>query len=183
MTLLGSHTAHELSVDMLNWQGFVTSMATSVAIDGDKWKAADPGGWAAWSHDWQAFRSQWDAAVARAQSIVDAAQSSVLGWDYTPVESDYVATLNAYQNGPVPSPGGYDDLYRRWTAAAKAPPIAVAVTIDPNAAPDADLNAYKAADATLKALPGSGPPMSLAEKVLLGVGAALFLGIVIKIAK
>lgn len=140
--IFGNHTAHELQVDLLNWQGFVTTMATSVAQDGDKWKSADATAYAAWLADWNTFRTQWDAAAATAQQVVNDASNSWRGLDWTSAEDTYQATLTAYH--PL------DDLVRRWMAANKAPVPQFAVTLDPNVAPDADLIAYQAADAVVK---------------------------------
>jgi hypothetical protein len=184
-SILGKHTAHELAVDGLNWQGFVTDMATHIAENYDSWQTSDPNGWTTWKRDWDAFLSRWDTARAKAEAVVISAQNSMLGWDYTTAESDYQALAQTFQNGQYPSPGGFDDLYRRWVTAGKAPVPNIKVTIDPNAAPDLDIAAYKASDTILKAVTPTNPfaAMPLWEKVLWGVGALVSLGIVIKVAK
>jgi hypothetical protein len=185
-TLLGSHTAHELSVDMTNWQGFVNDMTNHVKQTGSQWQSVDPSGWTDWNNAWNDFLRSWEHAFSVATGVVTNAQSSMLGWDYTTVESDYQKLLQTYQNGTYPSPGGFDDLYRRWVSAKKAPiPKIGKAAIDPNLAPDADLKGYQAADTALKAVEKVNPfaNMPLWEKLLWAAGGLLGLGIVIKVAK
>ena len=184
--IFGYHTAHELAVDLLNWQGFVTVMATSVAEDGDKWKSADAAGWSAWLRDWNAFRAKWDKAAAVAQAAVEDAKNSLRGWDWITAEDEYQGALQAFQNGTTPSPGGFDDLYRRWVQAAKAPAPQLKVSLDPNAAPDAMLITYQSADQAIKAVENAAAaikdPASFGLVSAL-VGAAVAVGVIVVIKK
>jgi hypothetical protein len=184
-TIFGNHTANELSVDLLNWQGFVATMAAAVAEQGSQWQSADAPGWTAWKKDWDAFLARWNPARDHAMTVIADAKNSWLGLDWTPVEDEYQTVLQAYQNGSVPSVGGLDDLVRRWAQANKAPLPQFTVSLDPNAAPDADLIAYQSADKAVKAIESAASSVKDPAKFgvvafLLGVGVAVAAVVVVK---
>lgn len=189
--LLGNHTAHELSVDMTNWDGFVQQFSSHIQTEGYKWMAAAPSDWNSWKQDWDSFYQKWSAATDHAKKVVIDAQSSFLGWDNAGAEDEYQSVLNVYQGGAVAgSPGGYDALYRRWIDAnvSGMQPPPTTVTVNPNTAPDMQLSAFKAADTAVKGVEAANKvlnplAMPLWEKIALAAGAAVFLGIVIKVAK
>jgi hypothetical protein len=187
--IFGNHTANELSVDLLNWQGFVTSLATSIAENYDKWKSADAAGYEMFRNAWNSFRAKWDAAATVAQQTVEAAKNSWRGLNWTIAEDEYQTVLQAYQNGLAPSPGGFDDLATRWADAMRkygGPPPSFTVSLDPNAAPDADLITYKAADQAIKAAENAASGLRDPAKVALVsalIGAALAVTAVVVVKK
>jgi hypothetical protein len=175
--IFGNHTANELQVDLINWQGFVATMATAVAESGDKWKSADAAAYDAWLKDWTTFRANWDPAADRALKAIADATNSFLGRDWTSVEDVYQATVTAYH--PL------DDLVRRWMAASKAPTPQFQVSLDPNAAADADLIAYQGADKIIKSLENAAKPIQDPAKFglmvfLAGAATAVVTIVVIK---
>jgi hypothetical protein len=187
--IFGNHTANELSVDLLNWQGFVTSLATSIAENYDKWKSADAAGYEMFRNAWNSFRAKWDAAATAAQQTVDAAKNSWRGLNWTIAEDEYQTVLQVYQNGLTPSPGGFDDLATQWADAMRkygGPQPDFKVALDPNAAPDADLVTYKSADQAIKAAENAASGFKDPAKVALVsalIGAALAVTAVVVVKK
>lgn len=182
MTIMGSHTAHELSELLDNFEGFVSSVAKAYADGWHTWAYNDPAAADDWTRDWDSFRARWAKASTAAHAAVDAGKASFLGWDASTNEAAYQALLLAYKPSDG-DPTSLPDLDRRWRAAGKAPPP-VYVAIQPTA-PDADLGAYKAADAGLKevqAIAKAAMP-STTKLVIAAVGFAVLAGIIVKVAK
>lgn len=183
MTVLGAHTlseAYDLIRDydpQLAWLG----KCRDAAAASDKWAQADAAGWAQWLQDEAALENRYNS---QSQSTRDAWKITPTAIaDVTPNESAYQQVLVSWQNGPTPSPGGFDDLVRR----AQAGPDAATFGGEPAAvqpvAPDPDLAGYQGADAATQAIGqaagavGSATKSLLSNPWVLGIGALVIGGL------
>lgn len=172
MTIGGLHTVAELQdwIAGLDFQiGTVTAAVMSRGY-------AHPD-FAAWSADWNAMLARYGAAHADAERAIDVAG----GWyeppaEVLPAEREWQAVeraLNPDPGGPA-APRNYQGLYNR--ASAMTGPIDLSKTPQPRRGTDADLGAYKAADAGARAAEkAAGAASDATPWVLLGGVALLVL--------
>lgn len=154
MTILGAHTAHELS-DLLD------AKVHDVAAYADNVSRANTSapGWAAWLADWQSFLEGWGPVADTAAEAVASGKASWLGWDTDTEEDAYQSVLVAIH--PL------DDLARRWTFGT----FTATPTPQPTA-PDADLGTLNAIN-TIPGLSGTLPnPFASSTGKLIAAGAA-----------
>ena len=174
MTILGKHTQRELSELVNNFDGFVAAMQHTIDTGGlDSWQLAAPLDANAWRADWARFLARYHPAAAAARAAV----GTTLAWDVLTAEPEYQALVVAFKPSDG-APTSFDELDRRLRVAnAQAPDYA---PTQPTA-PDADLGAYKAADAGLQALGSlaqaakASLPSPTNPWVLLGTGAVVLI--------
>ncbi len=137
MTILGLHTAHELS-DLLDAKNSnINSLSAALAGVTSSVDLSDPT-WAKWMSDYQAFMASWATANSYASTLVAADKASLTGWDYTTEEAAYAQILSV-----LPP---FDDLVSRWASLPSNPDPTeanAAPTPQPTA-PDSDLNTFNA---------------------------------------
>ena len=174
MTILGHHTVAELR----DWLAAVDYQANQIAGSfksfAPTWSAHDGATARDWSSDWSAFLSRYRTARARALLVIGRAQVELgIPDSVIPVEDEWQGVQNALARTPGSiAKGDFQDLYNRLSA-AQAKPIDMSATPQPTAV-DADLGAYKAADAVIRAGENVArtvaPSKSTGVMVLLGVG-------------
>ena len=182
MTIAGFHTKHELSELADTFDGFVQSMIATIRDHFAAWQAASPTEAAAWKDRWEVFYPRWYAALQAAR----AAAKPLVSWDVETAEPDYQALVIAY-NPADGDPYGFPALDRdlRALAGAGGAMPAPSYTVAQPTAPDADLGAYKAADAGLKevqALAKAATP-SVGTTIAIAAVALVALALFVKVAK
>jgi hypothetical protein len=156
MTILGQHTAHELSDLIAAKTANIGDLATAVGnAPGTAWLDSR---WSAWQNDYNSFIADWNKAKLAAQTTVADAQSSLAGWDYTTAENDWTAVL-AVLGGDYGT--RLPDLMTRWTKLPNAPALASSPVPQPTA-PDSDLGAFNATGAVTVPLDKAGTAIASA---------------------
>jgi hypothetical protein len=179
MTVLGHHTVAELRdwLSALDYQA--GQIANAHGAFAPTWKVRDAAALSHWEEDWQAFVARYGAARAKARAAIARAQFEIGVPDsLIPVEDEWNGVQHALTKTPgTTSKGDFQDLYNRL-AAAQAKPIDMSATPQPTAT-DADLNVFKAADATIRAGEAAGrelaPSKGTGAMVVIGAGLALAL--------
>ena len=93
MTILGLHTAHELSDLLLDKMQEADDLAVAqraAAASADTTQAP----WPDWLTRYAAFLDQWNAKTAFCQQLIETDQNSLRGWDATTEEEAYVSLLD-----------------------------------------------------------------------------------------
>jgi hypothetical protein len=140
MTILGEHTAHELSDLLTAKQANVAALSAAAMQAGASVDTTSPA-WNAWLARYTSFLNAWNDTAANAQKIVENDESSILGWDYTTEESWYNAVLTA--SDPI---SGLSVDFAKIPGNPQANYGATSVTPQPTA-PDADLSTLNALNA------------------------------------
>lgn len=153
-TILGDHTAHELSdlilakavniEDLVNaYNGIVDQIDTSDLV------------WQRWIHDYSSFLTNWAREYANAQTLVNLSQNRLmypLGWDYVSAENNWQNVLKVFD------PTGtnhsiFGDLWARWASLPNNPnPTPATRPVPQPTANDTDLHMYQAVDQTIRDL-------------------------------
>lgn len=184
MTVLGKQTVAELK-DLLAAKDYTVGQLDRAYADfAPTWVNRDPTGFVDWTTDWNAFHGRYEGARTAAQRAIEFAKLNPVGDSLLVADTEYQGVLRALKqvDGTI-TKGDLQDLYNRIAAAGKTPDVSH--TPQP-VAPDADLRAYKAADATVKAVETIGkdiakPAASLftPKNIILGL---LCIGVVVGVA-
>ena len=163
MTVLGNHTINET-------QKLIDDKTVDIGDFNSKRGALPAAPDATWDADMAALQARFATAQQGFAGEKLALEGGTLllgmlgdGGDVLTTETSYQALLTALNNGPegVVSPGGFQDIANRFLKAGPAGQTVDETNLpDPNAGVvDLDLQGYKAADATIKAvgLPTKAP--------------------------
>lgn len=160
----GVHTVHELSN---LWDLYVFEFGRMGHAFGKAalvWEAKDPAGYASFRSDFLSLGKDFSETQAPivARVLALASRDSAPSWDIVPAIDPmwpltgdaFNGLLNAFQGGETDSPGGFNDLDRRFRM---APPEVRRFAPDYSGipkpdAPDLDLDAYRLADAAKKVI-------------------------------
>lgn len=172
MTVLGQHTVNE-TLDLIR------AKDTETGAYGSERAALPSAPDATWDDDWATLLSKYTAAKSDfdLERTTVTAATPLVSDDWRTTETTYQGILRSLQqvDGTV-SPGDLQDLANRFLAAGgKAPDVGKA--IQPTA-PDADLNAYKAADAGVQDIAKAGTAVKGALTSKWVIGGACVAGLV-----
>lgn len=180
MTILGYHTAHELSdwIDALT----VEMQDLGAAREGAAGKAYAVGPvWSAWFSDHDALASDWAAVRRKCAAEVLAARASFGGWD--DVTDEDLWTQVALTFDPTSTDHSrLGDLTRRWPSLPGNPNALYASRPVPQpSAPDSDLNALNSVakvDVLGNAI--NSPTKTKAWLILGGLATIVVFGLVVR---
>jgi hypothetical protein len=182
MTILGKHTISELRDLLKAYDYQFDELSRAFDTASSEWANADTGGRDTWKRDFDAWNaSTWQPARNRANTSLAGTATSLQ--DITTDEPTYQATATAF--APLV------DFDRRLRTAPKAA-AAYAPDYKSNPQPtavDADLGAYKSADASTKVIEAAAKAanplagLSTTQKILYGAAAFVGLALFVKIAK
>lgn len=178
MTFLNHHTVAELRDWLAAIDYQVNQVAAAYVAFVPTWQAKDATAYAEWAADWQRFQTRYAAAHAKAQRAI--ARAFGMPDSVSPVEDEWQEVLHALsRTAGVSAKGDFQDLHDRLVAVL-GKPIDLSKTPQPTAT-DADLDAYKAADAAIKA--GEAAVRSVTPSrgtgALIVVGLGLVVGLVL----
>ena len=184
MSVLGKQTVAELK-DLLAAKDYTVGQLDRAYADfAPSWVNRDPQGFTDWTSDWNALHRRYESARASAQRAIDLAKVNVLGDSLIVADVEYHGMLTALKqvDGTI-TKGDLQELVNRITAAGKAPDLSQ--TPQPTAQ-DADLGAYKAADAAVKVVEGAGESLKKSAASLLTPKAVvvglLCVGVIVGVA-
>jgi hypothetical protein len=181
MTILNHHSVAELR-DWLAALDYQTGqVAAAYAAFAPGWQTHDAAAHQDWSADWKAFQTRYGIARAKALGSIGRAQLEVAVPDsMIPVEDEWQGVLHAVsRTRGLTAKGDFQDLHDRLVA-AQGKPIDLSKTPQPTAT-DADLGAYKIADAAIRAGEAAARDLkpSKGTGTLVIVGLGLILGVVL----
>ena len=139
------------------------------------WQQNDPIAADNWATDFAALKSDYQAKRSFAQSEISTSAWTPLPANTIPADPAYraiLASLNSLWESHGIGPGSLSDLRSRLTAAGGK--ASVYTVPQPKAGSDADLNTYKAADTTLKAIAAPG---GISLTTWAAIGAVSLVGI------
>jgi hypothetical protein len=181
VTILNHHTVAELRdwLAALDYQ--IGQVAAAHAAFATIWELRDPVAHHEWAGDWKALQTRYGIARAKALGAIGRAQLEFGVPDsMIPVEDEWQGVLHALSHTVgVTAKGDFQDLHDRLVA-AQGKPIDLSKTPQPTAT-DADLGAYKIADAAIRAGEAAARDLkpSKGTGTLVIVGLGLILGVVL----
>jgi hypothetical protein len=180
MTVLARHSVAELRdwIAAIDYQ--MGQVGAAYAASAASWQAGDRAGEHDWLADWQALHTRYTLARARAEGAVGRAKLEPAPDSLISAEDEWQGVLRALSRTVgVTAKGDFQDLYDRLVAATGRP-IDMSRTPQPTAT-DADLRAYRIADAAIRAGEAAArqvaPSKGTGALVLVGLG--LILGVVL----
>jgi hypothetical protein len=177
MTVLGRHSVGELRDWLASIDYEMAQIASAYGLFAPVWQAQDPGSHQDWAADWAALQTRYGAARGRAQSLLARARLELgIPDSVLPAEDEWQAVRHALARTPGQvAKGDLQDLYARLEG-AQGKPVDVSRVPQPTA-PDADLAAFKAADATIRAGESAArqitPSKTTGALLVVGLGFAL----------
>jgi hypothetical protein len=181
MTILNHHSVAELRDWLAAIDYQIAQIAAAYAAFAPVWQSRDAATHHDWSDDWKALQTRYGVARAKALGAIARAQLEfALPDSMIPVEDEWQGVLHALSHTPgVSAKGDFQDLHDRIVV-AEGKPIDFSKMPQPTAT-DADLGAYKAADAAIRAGEAAAHQLtpSKGTGTLIIVGLGLILGVVV----
>ena len=180
MTILTRHSVAELRDWLAAIDYQMGQIAAAYAAFASTWQARDPVAQHEWLADWQALHTRYTLARARAEGAIGRAKIEPAPDSLIPAENEWQGVLHALSRTVgVTAKGDFQDLHDRLVAAL-GKPIDFSKMPQPTAT-DADLSAYKVADAAIRAGEAAVRQVtpSKGTGTLIIVGLGLLLGVVL----
>jgi hypothetical protein len=177
MSVLGHHSVGELREWLVDLDYQMEQIGAAYSSFAPAWQAQDAPSHREWAGEWTSLQTRYGAARAKAQGAIFRSKLDVgIPDSLLPVEDEWQAVLHALARTPgTTAKGDLQDLYDRL-AAAQGRPIDLSKRPQPTA-PDADLVAFKTADAALRAGEAAvreiTPSKTTGTWVVVGLGLAL----------
>jgi hypothetical protein len=150
MTILNHHTVAELRDWLAAIDYQMGQVISAYAAFAPAWQTQDPGAHRDWAADWKALQGRYSPAHFKAQAAIGLAQVALAPDSVIPVEDEWQGILHALSRTVgVTARGDFQDLHDRLVL-AQGKPIDLSKMPQPTAR-DADLDAFKVADATIRA--------------------------------